>query len=95
MPCNIADYFVKSKRQLKPMKTKMIYVNGRFADLAQKRITHEEVCMFAFGPSVRLGVATITYFRGPKRKPEGSLQPGESVALSDKMAFTCVHTNKA
>ncbi len=77
------------------MKTKMVYVNGRFVDLKQKRITYDEVCMLAHGPSSMPGVATVTYFRGPKRKPEGSLQPGESVALADKISFTCVHTNKA
>lgn len=76
-------------------KLKTIWVNGRERELDYQRLTYDELCMLAHGPGSLPGVATITFFRGPKSKPEGSLQAGESVRLKNGMSFTVVHTNRA
>jgi hypothetical protein len=74
---------------------KTITVNGRVWDVPHKILHHDNVMMLAYGPGTSFGVATITYSRGPLKKPSGSLFPGETVALKNGMIFTAVKTDKA
>lgn len=73
-----------------------IIVNARQHTLPAKykSLTHEQIVMLAFGP-VGDSVTTITYSKGPARKPQGSVTSGESVRLKNGMIFNAVSTNKA
>ena len=74
---------------------KNILVNGREKSIPHRKLTHEQIVLLAYGPTDHTDVVTVTYWRGPLKKPEGSLQPGESIALREGMSFTAVRTNRA
>lgn len=75
-------------------RIKAVIINQRRIDWAGNRITYDQLCMLAHS-SRAPGGAVITFFRGPKSRPEGSLHAGESVTLKNGMSFTVVRTNRA
>lgn len=78
-------------------KTATIVVNGRRKTVTAKRLTFEEIVALAYddpptGPNV---VITVTYRRGDRQRPEGTLVPGESVRVRDGMIFNVTATDKS
>jgi len=66
-----------------------VTVNGHTNTVADEEISFEELLALAFGP-VPAGpgwVFTVTYRGGPANQPEGSLKPGSTVKVRDRMAF--------
>lgn len=74
-----------------------IVVNGRRKTVTAKRLTFEDIVALAYddpptGPNV---VITVTYRRGDRHRPEGTLLPGESVRVHDGMIFNVTATDKS
>ena len=74
-----------------------IVVNGRPKRVAKEELTFDEIVKLAFdtppsGPNV---VITVTYHRGHGEKPEGSLLPGGTVKVKDRMIFDVTATDKS
>ena len=74
-----------------------IIVNGRRKTVTSKVLTFDEVVALAYndpptGPNV---VITVTYRRGDRQRPEGTLVPGESVRVTDGMIFNVTATDKS
>ena len=66
-----------------------VLVNGHTNTVATEEISYEELLALAFSP-VPAGpswVFTVTYRGGPADHPEGSLTPGTTVKVRDRMAF--------
>jgi hypothetical protein len=62
-----------------------------------KKISFEEVIVLAFGSydgNPKKGY-TVTYDRGPKQNPEGSMVKGKSVFVKDQMIFNVKQTNQS
>jgi hypothetical protein len=77
--------------------TYTIVVNGRQQTVTADELSYDEVVRLAdpnppTGPDVLI---SVTYRRGTGAKPEGTLSPGQSVALKDGMIFDVVITNKS
>lgn len=84
-------------RPSKHCKTYEIIVNGREESHHEKRISFEEVVILAFGeisdnPYI---VYTVTYKRGPRKNPQGSMVKGDSVRVKDGMVFNVTETDKS
>ena len=74
-----------------------LIVNGRPKPWAEKKITFEQVVVLAFGtydPNPAR-VYTVTYDRGPRQNPEGSMVKGDVVFVKDKMIFNVTATDKS
>jgi hypothetical protein len=74
-----------------------VIVNGRKKEVAGKILSFDQVVALAFnpvpvGPSVQL---SVTYRRGPHKKPEGTLTEGETVSIKEEMIFDVTETNKS
>lgn len=78
-------------------KTDTIVVNGVQKEVTTKELTFDQVVDLAFNPrpSGPYWVFTVTYRRGHGEKPEGSLQPGETVKVMDGMIFNVTATDKS
>lgn len=74
-----------------------LIVNGREKHWPKNTISFEEVVRLAFDTYVEndTTVYTVTYKRGPKHNPEGSMVKGEFVYVKDKMIFNVTATNKS
>jgi hypothetical protein len=74
-----------------------IIVNGRKKETAASKLSFNEVVGLAFNP-VPTGpniMFTITYGRGPRANPEGSLMEGGTVKIKDGMVFSVTPTDKS
>jgi len=74
-----------------------LMVNGRPNQWNEKRITFEKIIILAFGsydPNPNK-VYTVTYDRGPRQNPEGSMVKGDKVFVTDKMIFNATGTDKS
>lgn len=74
-----------------------LIVNGRPKPWKEKAITFEQLVELAFGsydPNPNK-VYTVTYDRGPRENPEGSMVKGDKVLVKNKMIFnvTCTDTS--
>lgn len=74
-----------------------IIVNGEKKGLRTADLTFDQVVDLAFnprpqGPSI---VFTITYRKGPKENPEGTLVQGGIVKIKDGMVFNVTATDKS
>jgi len=75
-----------------------IVVNGRRKHVqAMEHITFDEVVRLAYEnpPTGPMVIFTVTYKRGHGQKPEGSLQPGQSVRVKEGMIFNVTATDKS
>ncbi len=75
-----------------------IVINGRPKVVTKTKLTFEEVVSLAFDGSPPTGeniVFTVTYRRGPSPKPEGSMVPGDTVKVKDRMIFNVTATDKS
>src|ERR1700733_12293930 len=80
-----------------PPKVYHIIVNGRKKDASTKILTFNQVVALAFnpvprGPNVQF---SVTYRKGPKKDPEGTMTEGETVRIKDGMIFDVTETNKS
>lgn len=75
----------------------VIIVNGRERPWKESKISFAQVINLAFGNYVENGttIYTVTFKRGPKENPEGSLVKGKSVFVQNKMIFNATETNKS
>jgi hypothetical protein len=78
-------------------KVYKIIVNGRQKDVSTKKLTFDQVVALAFnpvpsGPNVQF---TVTYRKGPRKNPDGSMTEGETVRVKDGMIFDVTETNKS
>jgi hypothetical protein len=71
-----------------------IIVNGRPRVVTTKTVSYEDVVRLAYeNPPQHL--LTLTFYRGPFRKSEGSLTPGESINVKDGMVFNVSDTYRS
>lgn len=78
-------------------KTLTIIVNGTPKEWDKHIICFEDVVKLAFGnydPNPNI-VYTVTYDRGPKENPEGSMVKGDCVCVKAKMIFNVTRTDKS
>lgn len=80
-----------------PPKEFTIIVNARKKVVATKELSFDQVIQLAFnplptGPNI---LFTVTYGRGPKANPEGSLLAGGIVKIKDGMVFSVTVTDKS
>ena len=74
-----------------------IVVNAREVFVESRRLTYEPVVALAFNP-VTTGpdvIFTVTYRKGPRQNPKGTLAPGESVVIKNGMIFVVTQTNRS
>jgi len=74
-----------------------IVVNGRRVTTRMQELSFEEIVELAFhdpfsNPNL---VYTVTYRRGHGGKPEGMLEPGETVKIREGMIFNVTQTDKS
>lgn len=74
-----------------------IVVNGRPKTVRGNQISYEAVVKLAYddppsGPSILI---TVTYRNGLPPRPEGTLLPGQTVRIQDRMIFNVVITDKS
>lgn len=80
-----------------PPKEFTIIVNGRRKLVMTKELSFDQIVQLAFNP-VPTGpniLFTVTYGRGPKANPEGSLQQGGTVKIKDGMVFSVTATDRS
>ena len=75
----------------------IIIVNGREKRWNEKLINFKEVVTLAFGSYTDdpNKVYTVTYSKGPKENPEGTMVKGDKVFVKNKMVFNVTATNKS
>ena len=74
-----------------------IVVNAREVFVESRRLSYEQVVALAFNP-VPAGpdiIFTVTYRKGPRQNPKGTLPPGESVFIKNGMIFVVTQTNRS
>jgi hypothetical protein len=74
-----------------------IIVNATEHSVEKDDLTFEEIVALAFNPvpqGPNVGFA-ITYRRGQGNKPEGNLNPGESVKVKDGMIINVTPTDRS
>ena len=74
-----------------------LYVNGRPKSWGEKILTFEQSVILALGsydPNPNK-VYTVTYDRGPRENPEGTMVIGDKVIVKDKMIFNVTCTDKS
>lgn len=71
-----------------------IVVNGQKKEVAETKLTFEEVVKLAF-PALPPGdnvMFTVRFRHGPKQNPSGTLLEGETVRIKDGMIFDVTQT---
>lgn len=74
-----------------------LIVNGRPKPWSKNKISFEQVIELAFGaynPSPDV-VYTLTFDKGPRQNPEGSMVRGDKVRVKNKMIFNATATNRS
>jgi len=79
------------------LSTIKIKLNGRPRNVPAGKISYETLVEMAdltvqAGPNIYY---TITYRKGPRQNPEGSMQPGEKVLVKNGMVFNVRATDKS
>jgi hypothetical protein len=80
-----------------PPKVYKIIVNGRQKEVTTRTLTFDQVVALRpnpvpVGPNVQF---TVTYRKGPRKNPEGSMTEGETVRIKEGMIFDVTETNKS
>jgi hypothetical protein len=74
----------------------VIIINGRRVETNVSELTFKDVVELSGLPTGPDIMFTITYRRGPKENPEGSMtENGKPVTIQDEMVFNVEHTNRA
>ena len=79
-------------------KTTAIVVDGTPHEWEQKEISYEQVVGLAYDgnpPTGELVEITVGYHRGHGDKPEGDLEPGQTVKVKDGMVFDVTATDRS
>lgn len=79
-------------------RTVTIIVNGRRKEVPKHdELTFRELVQFAFDnpPQGKFICFTITYRKGPRHKPEGTVPEGGSVRPKEGMIFNVTATDKS
>jgi hypothetical protein len=81
----------------KEQSVKVLIINGRPRDWAEKTISFEQVVILAFGTydNSPNKVYTVTFSEGPMSKPEGTMIKGSVVEVKNKMVFNVTATDKS
>ncbi|EQD36789.1 hypothetical protein B2A_12020 [mine drainage metagenome] len=74
-----------------------IFVNAQPKKWAEESISFSQVVALAFPNPVTGGniVYSVTYSRGPKENPQGTLVEGQSVQVKSGMVFDVTKTDKS
>ncbi len=83
--------------QESPRKRFKIIVNARSKEVTGDDQSFEQIVALAFNP-VPTGpniVFTVTFRKGPRENPEGTLTPGGAVEIKDGMVFDVTATDKS
>ena len=72
-----------------------LIVNGRPKQFDADEITFAQVVGLAFDQINENTVYTVTYKRGPKENPEGTMSSGDKVAVKSGMVFNVTATDKS
>ena len=81
----------------KKKKTYTIIINGVEHTIENKKIKFEEIVSIAYedykdNPNIAY---TVTYSKGPDKKPKGQMVKGDKVNIKDGMIFNATRTNKS
>jgi hypothetical protein len=79
-------------------KQTTIIVDGTEHPWAEKEISYEQVVSLAYDNSPPTGenvLITVGYHRGHGDKPEGDLDPGQSIKVKDGMVFDVTATDRS
>ena len=73
-----------------------VTVNGATTTVAAEELSYEEILSLAFGPNAPVAdwVCTVSYRGGTRDRPQGSLEPGLSVKVTDRMVFQVIRTHR-
>lgn len=87
----IEHFFSKKKFPI------VIIVNVKEKPWNKEKISYDEVVKLAFPNYVESAdvAYTVTYDRGPKQNPEGTMVKGDSVFVKNRMNFLVSQTNKS
>lgn len=88
----IEHFYSKEKHH-----TITLIVNGRPKAWSEKTIDFAQIVVLAFGSydPTPDRVYTVTYDRGPRENPEGSMVSGDKVSVKDRMVFNVTCTDKS
>jgi hypothetical protein len=80
-----------------PRNDVTIIVNGRRKVVKKGQLSFEEVLQLGLGdvPTGENWVFTVTYTKGPKQNPKGTLTAGQKVKVDDGMIFNVTATDKS
>ncbi|MDR4485261.1 MAG: multiubiquitin domain-containing protein [Nitrospirales bacterium] len=80
-----------------PTKDIFIIINGREKTVEKKKLSFAELIRLAFEnpPTGENIYFTVTYWNGPKKKPEGSMVEGDIVKIKCGMVFNVTPTDKS
>ncbi len=77
------------------MSVHRIVVNGRQKQWSDTTINFDQVVVLAFGEKKPQTAYTVTYSKGPKENPQGSLTSGQTVDVKNEMVFNVTATDKS
>ncbi|MDO4161176.1 MAG: multiubiquitin domain-containing protein [Prevotellaceae bacterium] len=82
---------------IKPIKNKLVIVNGRPHDYSEKTITYDQVVRMAYpdDPAGKEMGYTVSYSNGPIENPEGPMTKGSTVIVKHNMKFYVTATHKS
>jgi len=72
-----------------------IFVNARERHITEDEVTYTEVVLLAYDPMEENVIYTVSYKGGPKKKPAGTLSPGDIIEVKSGMIFNVTPTNKS
>lgn len=85
------EHFISQR----PKKFKII-VNGMLKEWIEFQVSFDQVIVLAFGSiDYNSKAYTVTYSKGPKENPKGSMVKSDSVYVKSKMNFNVTATNKS
>ena len=79
-------------------KTTTIIIDGTPHEWNEKEISYEQVVNLAYDgnpPTGEFVEITVGHHRGHGQKPEGDLEPGETVNVKDGMIFDVTATDRS
>jgi hypothetical protein len=88
---------VKSEERERETRRFEIIVNTRRKEVTDDEQSFNQIIALAFNP-VPTGpniVFTVSYRKGPKANPEGTMTPGQTVEVKDGMVFDATATDKS
>jgi hypothetical protein len=88
---------VKREEREREARRFKIIVNARPKEVTDDEQSFNQIVALAFNP-VPTGpniVFTISYRKGPKENPEGTMTPGQTVEVKDGMVFDVTSTDKS